>query len=103
MEVSRTQLQQCSGSAEQLLDCIKLELKDFARHVYFANWQKREKKRIIEDDGEVCLIIDFSENFAVSYDEEVSSLHWDKAQVTRHKLHKNSRRCKNYGSSLFRL
>ena len=63
---------------------IKKELSDFIKHDYTYKWQSVQYKDCLEtfEKGSIVIAMDFAENHAFLYQEEIQSLHWTPHQCT---------------------
>ena len=77
------------GSFSQFLDELVQSLKTFRGHVYRSIHQYGEL-RLNRDNlpcNEVILLLDFAENYTVSFEDEIMAYHWSKKQITMHPVH----------------
>lgn len=75
-------------SRKALIDHLLGTLKLYPYHLFTARWQKRQWKNLIENlpNNHAATEMDFSENFSVTYQEEVQTQHWSKRQITIHSM-----------------
>ena len=75
-----------SGSLHDLVEELCDEMKTFSFHLFVADWQKKQFNVVTKSlpRDTVVLVMDFSQNFACSFQREVQSAHWSQVQVTLH-------------------
>lgn len=78
-----------TGTISDLSRELVQETKFLSEHLFRANWQldKYKATRDLKPFPErtVMMVLDFAENFACNYQDEVSSAHWNHDQVNFHK------------------
>ena len=83
----KTLLTKTTGLVE-LKDALKQDISTLSSHLLNANWQKNcfhnLSKKVPENS--VVVHMDFSENYATFYQQEISSAHWMKNLVTVHPI-----------------
>ena len=72
------------GIVEEAFDELKRQLPAFMKHEFIKKAQSRWFQQLRSDvDGKKCLLqMDFSENYSVTYQDEIQSAHWHQKQVT---------------------
>lgn len=75
-----------SGTITELLDKYIKCLKDISTHQFSKLWQMKQFKLCKSNlrNGQVLLILDFSQNLLLYSNPEPSACHWDHQQVTIH-------------------
>jgi len=76
------------ASRKNFLKELKVELKPFSQHVFPASHQTTTMNTLIQNlpIGHAAAVLDFAENYACLYDDEVQSAHWTVQQVTIHPM-----------------
>ena len=85
-EVKRMKLVLCSGSRAKVVGELRGRLDTFGSHSFFARWQQRRFRENCEsfDDDAAVAVLDFSENFTCTQQEEAQSAYYSHTQITLH-------------------
>lgn len=72
----------------EFIDLLKEESSNYPAHIFRANWQHRQMALCMEtlQNNEAMMVMDFAENYACRYSNEVSSAYFDPMQVTIHPM-----------------
>ena len=79
--------QEQTGTVGEALHSLSSQLPRFLWHNFIKDKQSKlyelEKHQADHEQSQTCVLqIDFSENFTVSYQDEISSAHWKKRQIS---------------------
>lgn len=89
-EISRKVLATQRGNVRDLIAELTEETKCLSEHLFRANWQHRQFEKIRTASPfpaeTVAVVMDFAENYACTFQEEVQSAHWHHQQVTIHPI-----------------
>jgi hypothetical protein len=75
-----------AGTISTMIDELEKELKGLARHVKTAKWQREQYNSLSENlpFGHAIVTLDYAENYACKFQNEVQSAHWSYRQITIH-------------------
>ena len=75
-----------TGTFEDIFKEYLKQLKTISIHQFMKVWQLKNFNMSLRNlrKGQLLLVHDFSQNFLLIIQEEVSSAHWDHAQATIH-------------------
>lgn len=84
--VSRMKLDVVKGTRRDLVASLTTKLKNFSKHAFFARWQQSQYRKCMQSLPEdvVTTVVDFSENFTITQQEEAQSAYYSHTQVTIH-------------------
>ncbi|XP_041371083.1 uncharacterized protein LOC121384664 [Gigantopelta aegis] len=78
------------GTMLELVDELEEEVTFLAGHLFRADWQHRQFEAMRRDTpfskSTVGMVLDFAENFACLYQDEIQAAHWHHKQVTVHPI-----------------
>jgi len=74
------------GNRSAVVESLRQKLEGFGAHSFFATWQQQQHKENLNilGNGEVRAVVDFSENFTCTQQEEAQSAYYGHSQVTIH-------------------
>ena len=89
-EVSRKILATESGSVAELISQLPDKVKFLSEHLFHASWQHKQFQKLQTalpfPTDTVAVVMDFAENYACQFQEEVQSAHWHHQLVTIHPI-----------------
>ena len=77
-----------STTVSAFLEALQIDLQTYPYHMFRANWQHRqmaENQKSLKE-GEIQLVMDFSENYRCAFKDEVQTGFFDQVQVTIHPM-----------------
>ena len=96
--VSRMALNTKRGNGKELLEDFVKEIKFLSEHLYRADWQHKQFQILRNaqpfPQDTIMSVMDFAENYATFYQDEVQGAHWHHDQVTIHPV-SSYYRCQN--------
>lgn len=84
--IHRMKLEVRTGSRHDICRSLQQKLKDFGSHSFFARWQQVQHTKCLQQlsEDEVITVVDFSENFTCTQQDEAQSAYYSHTQVTIH-------------------
>lgn len=86
--ITSTDLVTHNTTVEDLVEITVAEVNSLSNHIFRARWQQSQFKDAKEcmPPNSAVMVIDFAQNYACSYQDEVQSAHWSQNQVTIHTM-----------------
>jgi hypothetical protein len=79
-----------SGTIREVVSMLQKRLPNFTMHIFVSNWQHKAYRKmtdqLIDNKNDAMAVMDFAENYTMTFQKEIQSAHWMKSMVTVHPI-----------------